>query len=170
MLRHVRAAATFPGTEADALRHVAEKALAAPLDWSRAEVLLEREARRGVACNKGSIGQGGRPSGTAMTDGDFGAAVQHTFAPILAAAAARYQALLAGHDRSDDASALSSATVGAHLAQSSTGPVPAQPPTAVVCFKESLVLDASSAFDDSKHERRLSGLWGSNKTEGLGSM
>ncbi|GLC37068.1 hypothetical protein PLESTB_001395000 [Pleodorina starrii] len=129
----------------EAQRRAAKEALTAPLDWSRAA-----EAMGGTADTDAAA--------AAAAAGDMRGAVQHALAPVLAAAAARHQALLAGRGNN-----LDGVSGGGVVAAASTGagrptaPAPAPPSSAasVACFRETLVLDASSAFEDSSHDCRV---------------
>ncbi|EFJ42823.1 hypothetical protein VOLCADRAFT_107070 [Volvox carteri f. nagariensis] len=152
-------------------RTTAQQTLLTPLDWKEAEVMLSDIAARRDA-TLSAPGNGGNDSAASISGDNLRTAVvQRALAPVLAAAIARHQALLRGPHGSGDigggalsastastASTTMSTTSAASASESSAAALPSASRSAatVVCFRETLVLDASSAFEDSSHDCRVS--------------
>ncbi|GIL89324.1 hypothetical protein Vretimale_18655 [Volvox reticuliferus] len=148
------------------LQQTAQQTLVEPLDWNRAiQVLQEQTTRFTAVASKMGLADAAAiaasaAANTAAAAGDLRTAVRHTMAPLLAAAAARHQSVLSGQgDGAITATGKPNpATRSLGAVASSSKPVLGvmSPAADVLCFRETLVLDACSAFDDSSQSFRVS--------------
>ncbi|GLI69704.1 hypothetical protein VaNZ11_014214 [Volvox africanus] len=157
---------TISASAAAVLQQTAQQTLLEPLDWNRAVKMLQGQSTRFTAA-AGTMGPADAATGAASTAantaaaaGDLHTAVRHVMAPLLAAAAARHQSMLSGQEygavTADGKPNPSSRSVGTVASSSTPVPGAMSPAAGVVCFRETLVLDASSAFDDSSQNCRVS--------------
>ncbi|GIL51858.1 hypothetical protein Vafri_7757, partial [Volvox africanus] len=159
-------AVTISASAAAVLQQAAQQTLLEPLDWNSAVKILQGQSTCFTAA-AGTMGPADAAAvaastvtNTAAAAGDLHTAVRHAMAPLLASTAARHQWVLSGQgygavtaEGKPNPAIRSDGTVS-----SSSTPVPGamSPAAGVLCFRETLVLDASSAFDDSSQDCRVS--------------
>ncbi|GFR42864.1 hypothetical protein Agub_g3855 [Astrephomene gubernaculifera] len=111
--------------------------------WQQAREELLRQAAKVGAAGAAAVGES-----------DPRVAAERAMAPLLAAAAAKHRALLGG-DEPVAASVSGSGVGSVGEGSAAASAVGAAGAAGVVCFRETLVLDASSAFDDGSHDPRV---------------
>ena len=142
----------------------AQSSLTRPLDWAKAKALIEQHyakqqqaaALAGATAAAEATAAAAAAASAAAAAGSPRGAVEALLQPLLQRAADRHRALLAGGDAAAAEAAAAAAAAAAHGSSTAAagGAAPSEGAASVVCFRETLTLDASSAYANSSFDSR----------------